>query len=361
MKMLNFFKFATKLALMTALATVNITLTGCSVGNAPRPRLGSYATSTPGTNFIDLDTLGDHLYHYTPFNNEVSGITYTCRGGHIDIAHLRICADYTRYLYNESKSHLQKSDEEFTFKLNVEPSIYYANFEYPENWNLLSQQEKELIIDEVSLELGMYFTHTMNIWHEILTWFGFKCMGIVPEHPSAFSWEDIYSNALGIRLGAAAATHKELDYDKAMGILLKEKLEFLEILPSKEAKYAAEKMRGDWFDGTFFVDMRRRNMDVGFYDGFIKPILSPDMCEDAEPYYLPAPSLDKFYEYGFDLHLKIEPRVFEQVPILEIIYPEGGSRIVDAQKHLPIIMEHIIAQGIERGYKVMPDDLKAGK
>ena len=80
---------------------VALTMGGCSINNAPRPRMGSYATSTPGTTFIDAMQLGNH--NYEDFWSENNGIIYTCRGGHLDMAHLRIAADHVRYHYIKTK------------------------------------------------------------------------------------------------------------------------------------------------------------------------------------------------------------------------------------------------------------------
>ena len=52
--------------------------------------------------------------------------------------------------------------------------------------------------------MGPYMAYTMVTWHEILTWFGYKSVGIVPEYHSSFSWEDTYSNLLGTVLAARA-------------------------------------------------------------------------------------------------------------------------------------------------------------
>jgi hypothetical protein len=83
---------------------LTLSASGCSFNGAPRPRLGCYATSTPGTRFIDANGLGKHSYRGSPFEN--NGIAYTCRGGHIDVTHARIGADNVRYLYDKTKKNL---------------------------------------------------------------------------------------------------------------------------------------------------------------------------------------------------------------------------------------------------------------
>ena len=88
--------------LSIAMAAASLMASGCSLDGGPRPRLGCYATSTPGGRFIDANGLGNHSYRGSPLEN--NGIAYTCRGGHIDVTHARICADNTRYLYEKTKS-----------------------------------------------------------------------------------------------------------------------------------------------------------------------------------------------------------------------------------------------------------------
>lgn len=314
---------------------------GCSftITGAPRPRLGSYATSTPGTNFIDNNSLGRHCYENSLFEND--GIVYTCRGGHIDIAHLRIAADYTRYLRDKTLKCLTDSKTKLTFKLNVESSTYFVTLTYPENWRLLPPEEKEKAAHEIASELGQYFTFTMTTWHEVLTYYGYKCMAIVPEQPSAFSWEDIYSNLLGTRLGARAIEDKDRGYNEAMTAMINEELESLQVQSRKTAHDASEKMRGKWFEGFVLINMMERNLDIGADDGFVTPVLVPDVCENAEPLSLPVPSLDAFNRYGFTMRFEVEPKEFERGKILSIIYPNGGEKRVQLAHDLPLIVEHI--------------------
>jgi len=330
--------------------SVTFVVIGCSINGEPRTRLGSYATSTPGTNFIDINSLGRHCYGSFLF--ESNGIVYTCRGGHIDIAHLRIAADNVRYLYKKTKKHLMHKDSEFTFKLNVEPSMYFVKLGYPAGWDAISRRDKKKIAHEVSLELSQYFTYTMTTWHEVLTWFGYKTMAILPEFPSAFSWEDNYSNLLGTRLGAQALEDKEHGFDKDMTILIKEELLSLQIQSSRTARAAAEKMRGVWFDGFLLVDMRKRNMDIGLDDGFVTPTLVPGVCEDAVPQSYPAPTLELFSKYGFSLDLEVEPKEFEKDRILKIIYPNGNGKRIRPAIHLPLIIAYIKDEALKMGYSV---------
>jgi hypothetical protein len=191
------------------------------------------------------------------------------------------------------------------------------------------------------MELSQYFTFTMTTWHEVLTWFGYKCMAFLPEQPSAFSWEDIYSNLVGIRIGAQALQDEEHSYNKAVTIAIKRELEDLQVQSSDAARKASEKMRGIWYDGIVLINMTERNFDIGLDDGFITPTLVPGFCEGAVPQSYPVPALDKFKKYGFTMNLDVEPREFEKDKVLRIIYPNGGPKRIQPIKHLPVVIDYI--------------------
>ncbi|MFH1370749.1 MAG: DUF4056 domain-containing protein [Planctomycetota bacterium] len=332
-------KITLKPATMTAIALGVAFFSGCSLTGAPRVRLGSYATSTPGTNFIDVNSLGRHSYYSFLFEN--NGIAYTCRGGHIDIAHVRIGADNVRYLYYKIRKNLINSNSTIKFKLNVEPSTYFVTIHYPPGWEDLTRKEKRQIADELAIEMSQYFTFTMTTWHEVLTWFGYKCMAVLPEQPSAFSWEDIYSNLVGIRIGARALQDKEHSYNNAVTIGIKKELEDLGAQSRHTAWKAAEKMRGKWFDGIVLVDMKERNFDIGLDDGLVTPMLVPGVCENAEPQSYPVPVLDKLYKRGFTMEFEVEPKEFERGRILKIIYPNGGHSRIRPAEHIPVVVDYI--------------------
>jgi hypothetical protein len=284
---------------------------------------------------------------------ENNGLVYTARGGHIDIAHLRIAADNTRSLYNKVRGHLLNADSEFYFKLNVEPSRYHVTLEYPPYWKDLPEEYREKMADKISLELSKYFTFTMTTWHEVLTWFGFKCLFFLPEKASAFSWEDIYSNLLGTRLGALAVEDKERGYDQAMTILLKNELEELGIQSRETARNAGREMKKKYFDGQRNLD-RTRNMDIGLYDGYVTPVLVPGIVKGATAKSYPVPTPELFEKYGFAMALEIEPKEFESGKILKVIYPNGRGKSVWPDKQLPIVMRYIENDAIRQGFAVIP-------
>jgi hypothetical protein len=336
------FKTALKLIILTAVFPGIIFLNGCTVSQ-PGARLGSYATATLGTHFLDTNTIGKHHFGNSCF--EKNGIVYTCKGGHIDIAHTRIAADNVRYLQDKARKNLLRESRKFKFKLKVEPSSYYVTLDYPPNWKKLSKKEKSRIADEVSMEMGPYFTYIMTTWHEVLTWFGFKCMAFVPEQPSAFSWEDVYSNIFGIKVGMNALLDKKHGYNKAVTIALEKELENFGIQSKDMARKASEKMRGTWYEGALIAEMKVRNLDIGIDDGFVTPMLVPGVCRSAVPESLPVPKLSKLYTYGFKMTLEVEPKELEKNKVLRIIYPDVSPneypKRISPAKHLPATMAYI--------------------
>jgi hypothetical protein len=328
---------------------VSLMLVGCGGGAEPRMRLGCYPTPTAGTTFPDPNSLGPHRY----IGSDSKGLLYTCRGGHIDLAHLRIAADWTMYLANMSFNCLMRNEEEFSFKSKPAHSRYYVSIEYPPGWARMPQSERERIARDLSVRLGQYFGYVASTWHEIITWFGYKFVAVLPEFSSAFSWEDSYSNLLGTRI-AAAAMRDRRGYDEAMTLGIDSELRSLGVQSPQTAKWAGEKVRGDWFSGrvVYMVKMMKRNFDIGLGDGYVTPALVPDLSEcwgaEAQPY--PVPTLDNIGEYGFRVKLEISPRIWESKKILRVAYGEGAKcgKRVEPATHFPQIMSYIRQDAVKR-------------
>ncbi|HNS20572.1 MAG TPA: DUF4056 domain-containing protein [Sedimentisphaerales bacterium] len=309
---------------------------------APRIRYGAYPTSILGTPWAS-PKLGNHGYYWRL--SEKNGIACTCRAGHVDIMHVRIAADWTAYLAGESYRHILRGDKTFSYKLLVDRSKNHVVLSYPENWRSLPQEERRRIAREVALAMGPYLAFTMVTWHEIITWYGFQCIGLPTEYASAFSWEDSYSNLLGTILAARALRDSEHSYDQALKIVLDDQMKTLGVLPAKVSKQASESVYGDWYKGrvSMFVDLRRRNFDIGLDDGYITPTLLPNLagCESARPISYPSPTLDALSRYGFSAHVEIQPREWEKNRVLRIVYPDKKGKRIFPAEHFPIIMAQI--------------------
>lgn len=327
-----------------------ILVAGCNI-SAPRPRIGTLPTPPPGPRFVDPENIGRHSYYFNPF--EKNGIVYTNQAGHIDLSHVRWNADYTRYLTKKTYKALLKKRKEYSFDVTWEISKHKVRFSYPGNWDYLSKKEKEKIAHEVSFHVGQYIAFNATIWHEILTWFGTHFAGFEPEFNSAFSWEDMYSNLLGVKLGAEATNDPNHGYDTALTLAINRELKKLGVQPKKVAIDAAEKMRDKWFTGVLFVDTLKKNIDIGLDDGYISPVLVPGICDSAEPKLLTVPTLDILSKYGFKMKYQIFPREWEKGKILKIVYPYVSGKIIYPDRHFPIIINYIKKQAVEKyGYDI---------
>jgi hypothetical protein len=310
----------------------------------PKFRIGSYASDTVSTHFLDTDHLGPHGYGFSL--SEHNGIVYTCKAGHIDTFHVREMADWTGLLAAKTYKHLKRGDRRFSFKMK-EGSPCYVQLTYPNLWDNLSPQDKEFLTYDLSISLGQYFTYRAATWHEILTWFGYKCTGFFPEFPSAFSWEDTFSNLLGCKIGAQALRDRENTFSEAVTLLLNKDLEELIPQPAEVGKRASDTVKGLWYSGAVpgFVNMKKRNFDIGLDDGLVTPCVVPSVpecgCIRAQSY--PVPNLDIVESYGFSVRFEIEPREWEGWKILSIVYPDKENRKKRLQPalHFAAIMDYI--------------------
>jgi hypothetical protein len=317
---------------------------GCSLGG-PRARIGHLSTDTFGIVFPDPNKLGRHSYGPVSFW-EVGGIVYTCKGGHIDLDHIRGNADATHFLIKKIRTTLSKKRKGFSFNLGGEMSTHVIHFTYPENWD--RQMDKDKIIDEIAYSTAPYLAFNATTWHEILTWFGVHFALVEPEFNSAFSWEDTYSNLVGTQLGVEATKDTEHGYDKAMTIAIYKRLKELDVQPKSTAIAASDKVRGQWYTGNLVPDVKMRNFDIGL-DGTVTPTLVPEINDcDGKPSSLPVPTLDILRGYGFSMTYEIKPNV-----ILEQgrIFKAAGSKRIFPKKHFPILIEYMKKDAIRRGYK----------
>jgi hypothetical protein len=325
-------------------------LGGCN-GNTPAPRIGTLPTSTIGVPFLDPNNLGSHSYNFDLF--EKNGIVITRKAGSIDIYHLRTNADNTRYLISRTRDTLMKEISGFSFRLPFELSEHIVEFSYPDSWDSLPQEEKANIIDEISFKAGPYLAYNAAIWHEILTWFGVRFFLVEPEFNSAFSWDDIYSNVLGIKVGIEALNDSNHEYNEAMTLAINRQLERLGAQPRITARCVTEQMRGKWFTGNLEPDVLRKNLDIGLDDGYVSPVLIPGISEGAEPEPLPVPTLDVLPRYGFSLKYKISPVYLEKRKIFGIFYTDRKGKYIEPAIHYPGIIDFIKKEAVEKyGYDV---------
>lgn len=133
----------------------------------PKTAIGSLPTPTLGNIFSGPNDIGIH--NYSSSYGEGNGIIYTCSAGHIDLAHVRSTADWTKYAYNLIYEELLKSSLTIPFKTSVDPSIFHIKIKYPNDWENSLESEKAHL---VALKIAKYIIFSAANWHEILTWYG---------------------------------------------------------------------------------------------------------------------------------------------------------------------------------------------
>ena len=318
----------------------------------PRSRLASPPSATIGTNFINANKLGKHGYQFS--FSEKNGITYTARGGHVDISHLRKLADWTAFLAARVEDSLLQHESGFEYKM-WEPSKHYITWQYPENWGRLSEVERKDAIREIAIAMGQHLAFTASTWHEILTWHGYRGIGVWPEYQSAFSWEDNYSNLLGCHVAGAALCNPDLEYEDAVTKELKLLIKSLGGQSKKIARQASAAMRGTWFEGDLvFLNIYKRHFDVGLTDGYVTPWIVTSLHDfklrTAMPASVPLPNMEPLHRYGLEYTLEIEPREFEKDKILRKAYPNPkmAKKRINPDIHFKIIMEAIVKEAVER-------------
>lgn len=316
----------------------------------PRLRVGYLPTTTFLTVFSGPENLGQHGYR--PNWTEKTGIVYTCKAGHIDIAHVRVTIDYTLFFSAQAYQHIMRGDTEYKFKL-YEPSRYFVRLTYPENWEHLSQKDKEQIAYNVSIKIGRYIAFSTTNWHEIITWFDYRSKGFEPEFPSSFTWDDVFSHLIGTHIAALAIEDTEHTYNEAVTLVLKKELQKLDAQPSHVSKRASESVRGRWFSGDFYsITINKRNLDIGLDDGFVTPWLIPSVseCEGAVPQPYPVPEIGTIAEYGFSVKFEIEPRIWQEKAILNAAYSNSNTKgkRVDPAIHYAPIMDYIKKDAVRR-------------
>ena len=152
---------------------------------------------------LDPDDLGPHRYDGTmaaidderegafPFG-EHNGLVYTCRGGFIDTAHVRETVDWTAFLVTridrllETGGVIELTNEGAARRIVLTPP--------PTAW--IERQGRRRVV----LATAQWLSYQISLWHEIAQWYGWSIVGLFPEGVSAFSPEELYSNAVGVRL-----------------------------------------------------------------------------------------------------------------------------------------------------------------
>jgi hypothetical protein len=331
----------------------------CAFGTQMKVRMGFLPVPLVALgNIVGADDLGPHRYdngiltvdssdHRGWIDTEKNGVAYTCRGGFIDIAHVRDNADLTVAVLAqvvramESGGTIELPDQGARLRIRVRP-VKRENLERYGHVDL-------------ALAGAQWLTFQVSIWHEIATWYGFAAIKMWPERVSAFSPEDLYSNLLGIKLAAGVVHNKgaqsEIGFNRNMDAWMQRALARLVAVPKASGEAAMWSVDGVWWDSQARLPdwkfVRRRNMDI---DADIRPWLIEEAqdpsdskavleeCEDSPP-PLVLQNRDGFEGLAFrdalTLEIEVGDLMAERFP-----FPDPGSRRI-TQEDFPGIIAAI--------------------
>jgi len=206
----------------------------CCLFAAPLPIFGGRLPIPPFFDPADEQAL-EHRYG----GGDVYGLVYTCRGGFLDLGHLRDLIDITRYYY---------------------VALGNPGRTFPPAQQLGSCVVKQDPADEnerIAIARSMAFAE--SIYHEIESYWQYVFGG----HQSSFSPEDLPSNWLGTYVAEQAIRDKGRAFDEAATVALKALLKQLDALEPKATSivFTQAVLRREWVgtDPSRNSYLKRRN------------------------------------------------------------------------------------------------------
>lgn len=203
-------------------------------------------------NIVDPAQLGRHRYNggstgfvggFFGSDAEKLGLVYTRRGGFIDTAHVRDSADNTLFLFSRIWPRLGEA-----WTLTLEPELAERRIAFAAFAPPASPAERYALAAQLAARLSFQIA----VWHEIAQWYGYRTVRSFSERSSAFSPEDLYSNALGARLSLMVELQGDADsvrhYDAALTRLLPRALATLAAVSADETRAALDRLDGCWWD-----------------------------------------------------------------------------------------------------------------
>lgn len=289
-------------------------LGGCTSMEAlPHSRLGAIPFPGPFTLYVSsgVDDLGEHYYSSwsaRPFSVQegARGIMYTCRAGFVDLAHVRLTADWTRYIWEQTHTLAAAGGGSHTF--DFENARYTLEITLPSWWSGLTETERKAMLRDASLITGQRVACEIMAWHEIATWYGWTTVPLVSEEGSAFTWDDAASHVVGSIVGARVLATGDAEYDRRTGEAMRVLLEELGAVSTDKVDDAAEALNGLWWKDGVAI---RRDLETGLNGEAKYPWLVPNFepCVGCTPAILRIPTLARVRGRNLDgfYRLQIEP------------------------------------------------------
>lgn len=322
------------------------------------------AVPVPGielANIIGPGDVGPHTYDsgFVTINasdsrggivdDEANGLLYTCRGGFIDLAHIRDVADLTLALASQIG---RTMDTGGAIDLPEQGARIRVLLEPVDPTRLEHYGRRRLVV-----AAAQWLAFQMSIWHEIATWYGYASLVAWPEKISAFSPEDLYSNLLGAKMSAGIILNggatSDYEYNRNMDAWVQAVLRRLEVQPKAASEDAMRSVDGVWWDSERRVPdwklVTRRNMEI---DSEIAPWLvtvatrtegrrgAPfrGCAGEIAPLVLRSP--EGFEGIRFVRYASIEYEVDDALAENGFPFPREGSRVV-TQVDFPLLVEAI--------------------
>jgi hypothetical protein len=245
-------------------------------------------STVPGysvSNIVSVPEIGHHEYDNglvsvnealsRMVNLEKNGLVYTCRGGFVDVAHVRDNADLTLFLAMHLATILPG------------PGVVALEGDGATRRIALKAVPPELMERlgrwEVAITLAQWAAFQIAAWHEIVTWWDYESIPGFSEKVSAFSLEDLYSNAVALRIaGGILRGHQPLsrrEWDVQMDAWIGVTLQRLGALPTDLGRRAMKSVDGLWWDSRKALPdwtlVTRRSFDLG-------PRVTPWRIPDAD-------------------------------------------------------------------------------
>lgn len=250
----------------------------CALGYDLDLRFGQLRAPVAIQNVVETADLGHHRYQAHSVFDEKNGQVYTCRGGFIDVGHLRSAADLVAYVYAQLK--LRPSNQPIT-RLDLPDGEVRIIWKRP----VASDQDLRSVAQRLS--------YAVTVWHEIVTGRGQGTISVFSEAFSALSPEDLYSDLLGTHIGLRALMDAR-PYDAAAQALTEALLTQLQAQPLAHTRQALDQVEGQWWDQSIAIPQREllrvRNLS------FLPPLTPWQVpkpqavgCPDAAPFLATLP------------------------------------------------------------------------
>ncbi|MEO1236427.1 MAG: DUF4056 domain-containing protein, partial [Planctomycetota bacterium] len=239
-------------------------------------------------NPLGLDDLGRHAYVDADTEGDRGletsrGTLYAAEAGFLDIAHIRNAIDLTRFAFDHVAASLYRGETQLTL-IAAEPDVYRVTLSPPAAWTKLDERGgvDPQTLDEVreaSIQIAGRLSYLMTTWHEVLTAFGYKGLGVITEKPSAFSYDDAVSHRVGVEaaMRALRLNPNLAEFDETVTATLLDVLKELGTLPPEQVVERAQRSEGVFHNG---VDPTLKVVDLGM-DG--RPLVAHLIDEGIEP------------------------------------------------------------------------------